>query len=208
MADEKGVFPRFFNKAVPDQAASDKEGRPMFRTEEFVEITFAGNPLNVPVLKVTDEHRKRWPEHYKQFKDGQERQVVGMPLEQWPQVTLDQVEGLKALKIFSVEDLANLDDQGLQRLGMGGRELRAKAEAYIKAAKDASYIHAAAKREEEMDRRFKEQEEAMAQMRGIIELQTAALKAANIPLPNVADVRPIVAEAPKRRGRPPKSQAA
>lgn len=208
MADEKGVFPRFFKKAVADQIATEKEGRPIFKEIEMVEITSAGNPYSIPHMVVTDEHRQRWPEHYKQFKAGQDRQISGTPLSQWPMISLAEVEGLAALKIFSVEDLADLNDLGLQRLGMGGRELQAKARAYLKAAKDFASVHAEAKAREQIEQRFAEQTKTMNEMRGIIEAQTAALKAAGLNLPNLADVRPIEAEAPKRRGRPPKSQAA
>jgi hypothetical protein len=51
-------------------------------------------------------------------------------------LTVSRITELKALNIFSVEDLANVTDGNLGRLGMGGREFREAARTYISNAKD------------------------------------------------------------------------
>jgi hypothetical protein len=40
-------------------------------------------------------------------------------------------DALKALYIYTIEQMANLPDIALQKVGMGGNELRQRAQAYI-----------------------------------------------------------------------------
>src|ERR1700674_1234177 len=103
-------YPRFFLHDEQDQLATEQQGRPIFKSEERVEIIMPGNPLTRPVQRVTDEHRQKWPEQYKAFKQGQEMSVEGTPLEQWPILKRAQVLELKALGHLTVEHVATMDD--------------------------------------------------------------------------------------------------
>ena len=124
-------YPRFHTAEVQDQAATEMHGRPIFRTEERVEIIMPGNPHTRPVHKVTEEHKQKWPEEYKRFKDGMEMSVDGTPLEQWPLLKRAQVLELKALGFMTVEHVAGMNDLAVQRIGMGGMGLRNLAKAYL-----------------------------------------------------------------------------
>jgi hypothetical protein len=124
-------YPRFFVESVEDLLASDQAGRRIFRDEERVEIIMPGNPYTRPVQRVTDEHRAKWPKEYEAFKAGQEPAADGTPLEQWPRLRRGQVFELKALGFQTVEHVAQMDDQAVQRVGMGGRDLRNLANAFL-----------------------------------------------------------------------------
>ena len=130
-----GVFPFFKIRAVEDKPRSLEEGRPIFKEVEWVEIRIAGDTKTVVSKKVTDEHRQRWPEHYARFKAGIADPIIGTPLSQWPSLSTARVAELKALNIHTVEDLAGLSDSGIQNIGLGGRDLVAKAKAFMDAAK-------------------------------------------------------------------------
>jgi hypothetical protein len=125
-----GIRPRFYFEAVQDQLATAREGRPIFRQEERVELFMAGNPQTVPVLRVTDEERRRWPEAYDAFKKGEEVALQGTPLEEWPILNRAQVRELKALEIYTIEDIATMSDLATQR-GMGLMGLRGRARAFL-----------------------------------------------------------------------------
>lgn len=132
--------PRFYMDAVLNKSLSEKEGRPIYVDKEMVEVRIPGDKLFSWVGEVEEQHKQRWPEHYAAFKRGEQRASVGTPLEHWPNPELhkSRVAELKACDILSVEELANVPDSTLPKLGMGARELREQARAYIAAAKDGA----------------------------------------------------------------------
>jgi hypothetical protein len=135
---EKGIFPRFYMRAVENKAKSKEEGRPIFQDVEYVEVIIAGDKNNKPHFKVTDEHKKRWPDQYNKFKDGIEQIPDGTRLEEWPRMTGSRAKELKAVGIFTVEQLAELPDTAIQGIGIGGRELVNEAKNFIDNKDDVS----------------------------------------------------------------------
>lgn len=123
--------PRFFIDSVQDPVASENQGRPIFRDEERVEIIMPGNPHTRPVARVSDEHRERWPKEYAAFKAGIEISPEGTPLEEWSLLKRSQVLELKALGFKTVEHVRDMDDHAIQRIGMGGRNLKQAAEVFL-----------------------------------------------------------------------------
>ncbi len=125
---------RFFMDSVKDEAATAQQGRPVFRDEERIEMFIPGG-FNKPIKRVTDEHRERWPKQYEAFKKGMEVATNGMPIDHWAALTRSQVNELKALDIYTVEQCAGLSDTAVQRIGMGGRAIKNAAIAYLDDAK-------------------------------------------------------------------------
>jgi hypothetical protein len=116
--------------------ASEQAGHPVYEDQEFVEIITPGHTRSTPIEPVNAEHRARWPEAYRAFKEGLEPVETGLPLAQWPVITSpSQVLMLKGLHIHTVEQLAGVSDAALQNMGPGGRELRQKAQDYLENAK-------------------------------------------------------------------------
>lgn len=156
MSDKDTARPRFFTDAVQNMAQSEKEGRPIFEDKEMVEIRVPGDKHLTWIGPVTEkmringqliDSRERWPEHYAAFKRGEQRAVTGTPLEHWPNpgLTAARVAEYKAINILSVEELANVSDSALPKMGMGARELREQARAYIEKAKGAAADNAMAR---------------------------------------------------------------
>lgn len=125
------VWPMFEADTVLDQAASAQAGRQIYREREMVKIVTPGNMLNIFATEVTDEHRNRWPEAYKAFKDGRDLTTDGTPLEEWPILNRAMVAELKHLGFRSVENLANASDTALQTIGKGGYSIRERAKAFL-----------------------------------------------------------------------------
>jgi cell division protein FtsB len=140
---------RFVQVGVPDKAATKKEGRPVFRDEEFAEIYWAGDRSKggnlFPALQPMWHRGGRyvtpaemWHREYQQFKAGNTEAIIGTPLDELPFLTQAKRAELKALNIHTAEALAQLDGTFLQRLGMGGRALKDQAQAYIDHAKETA----------------------------------------------------------------------
>jgi hypothetical protein len=141
---EHNIIPRFYIDPREDVNASKEAGRPIYRDVELVEVRIAGDKNNIPVFKVTDVHRKRWPEHYAAFKRGEEMSPVGTPVEQWPILSRSKCMELKAAGVMTVEALAELPDSAIHRIGMDARKLIAQAKEFLEGAKDDARFSALA----------------------------------------------------------------
>ena len=154
MSENKDTaVPRFFMQAVENKARSIEEGRPIFDEIEMVEIRIPGDnktvfvdrvfrkdgtPNGAGLMNKPPAYIERWPRHYDNFKAKQPAALIGTPLSEWPPMTVSKVAEFRALGIHTVENLADLTDGHLSKLGMGGREWREKARAYIQDAKAGS----------------------------------------------------------------------
>lgn len=141
---ESLVTPFFKTVAVPDPVATAREGRPIFRNEELVEIRIAGDRHYKPVVPVNSMWQRvddveltfadRWPEAYAAFKAGQVQVAEGTPLSELPFLTEAKRAELRALNVYTAEALASLDGKNLKALGEGGRTLKTQAETYLSKA--------------------------------------------------------------------------
>ena len=138
-AQNKGVWPRFNYKAVPNKLKSDEAGRPIHDQIEWVTVIIAGDRNSQPSHKVSDIDRAKWPAEYRAFKNGEKMPIQGTPLNEWSQLSVNQVADLGSLGILTVEMLAGLSDEQIQSFGLGGLQLREKAKAYIESSKDQAY---------------------------------------------------------------------
>lgn len=146
MADNKDlVFPQFKILTTKNDAKSKLAGRPIFDEMEVCEIRMAANKQTVAVFPahevsgwVEDENGRseqtyamKYPDQYKKFKAGEAQAMSGTPLEELPFLTQSKRMELKALNIYTAEALSMLDGQNLKLLGIGGRELKNQAIAYL-----------------------------------------------------------------------------
>lgn len=145
-----GVFPHFFNKAVILKGETEKKGYPVAQDQEWVTIHIAGDNKTVQERKVTDADKKRWPSIYAQFKQTGENKIEGFPVKEWPLLTASQVEKLHFISVYTVEQLAGLDDNGLAAFGPGGRGLQTKAKAFLNKADKAEGYAKLAKENDEL----------------------------------------------------------
>ena len=137
-------IPRFHMRPVEIPFRSKEIGRPFYEDREFVEIITPGNSRSMPCEPVNADHKARWPRQYEAFKAGQEEAPMeGTPLEEMPGLTPSTVLNLKGLHIKTVDHLATSSDAELQNMGLGGRELRAKAARFLQAASSIAPVQAA-----------------------------------------------------------------
>ena len=178
-ADEK-LHVEFRMESVKDEKASEEAGHPVFKDVPFVRIQVPGDPTTIIDTKVRDHHKQRFPRHWAHFQQYQSAApVMGTPLAEWAAVTRSQADTLRAFGVATVEQLAELSDTQVQRIGMGGEQLRVKARAWLKQASNNAPAMADAARMAELEESNKRLQEQLA------------------------EVMAKLNEAP-RRGRPPK----
>ena len=144
---------QFYKKSMKQEDASNEAGRPIFKEFDFVRIMIPGDNLTEIDTYAQESHKQRFPRqwaHYLNQTAGHE-DIVGTPLDQWPQVTRSQAEELRGLKFYTVESIADCSDQQLQRIGMvagmSPHNFRLKAKAFLNLANDSAEV---AQRESEL----------------------------------------------------------
>lgn len=128
--DDSQVHVEFTLEAVLDQFKMDESGIPTYHDVEMITIWTPGK-RDTHKDKVNEFYKKRFKVQYDDFKAGREPSHDGLPLTEWPVLTKAAALNLRNSKIFTVEQLADVVDTNLDSLGLGGRELRDKAKAYL-----------------------------------------------------------------------------
>lgn len=168
-ADQK-VWVQFYPGKLYNEFRSNETGKPEFDLVDYVRIACAGDPNNIPERPVRDSDKMRWPQQWAAYKNNQQyRPANGTPLEDWPRIDTATCAKLKALEFHTVEQIAGASDAQIQRIGMGGYDLRTKAIAFIEQAKDSSFAQKQADELALRDQRIADQDELLAKMAARLE---------------------------------------
>jgi hypothetical protein len=144
--------PRFYVKAVQNNFKSERDGKPVFEDQRYVEVHIPGDRKTVVDRPVKPEDRERWPREYAAFEAGLETPLEGLPLEEWAGITRSQVEELRFAHVRTVEQLAALPDDALNRsVSMGGFKLREAAIRHLAQAAEAAPMERLAAESAEKD---------------------------------------------------------
>lgn len=161
----------FSNSSVKDENASLSAGRPIYRDREIVTIHMAGNRKAIAVFPAHDfdpqataeslkhggdpvTYAVRFNEQYMAFKNNFDQPLSGTPLAEAPFLTEARRRELRALKVHTIEALADLDGGPLRILGPGGREIKNQAMAYLQTAAGTADVTALAATVEELRRQL------------------------------------------------------
>lgn len=140
---EIAITPIFKIVQLENVPQSEVAGHPVMENHEVVEVRFAGHKHYSPVFPAdafwkkegnrTITYAERWPEQYAAFKAGDAQQAAGTPLEMLREygVTPEQLSLCRALKIYSIEALYQLEGQAFKSLGIHGNKLREAAKQFM-----------------------------------------------------------------------------
>jgi len=181
------LIARFFERAMPTGQIDEATGLPQYRKVEFISLLIPGDRNTEVHKRVTPAIARQFKGEYEAFKAGVEYQGDGVPLAKLAGILLpiEQVEGLREIRVFTVEQLAGLSDsQCMNRMGM--RALRQKAIDYIESAKSAAPMA-----------KLRDENEALRNRMALLETQIAELASAHKDHGTT--------DGALRRGRPPKN---
>lgn len=148
---ERPAYVRFIREAVEDPAASRQQGRFVARDMDIAVITppyskdstkheiaqwFENMRADVRNGRMPEEWEQQYHAKYDAWKKGEEIPLDGVPIKGWAVAGPAQQEVLLRMGILTVEDLAGINDEGIRRIGMGGVDLKNKAVAWLRSAKD------------------------------------------------------------------------
>lgn len=127
-----------------------KQGRPVYVDQVFCEIRIPADRNRLGVYPAHEVWRTirgqaityamRYPKEYQAFIEKRAPSVTGTPLEELPFIPQTKRYELKALHVHTAEQLASLEGNNLKNLGMGGRELKEQAKAYLDRASGSADV--------------------------------------------------------------------
>lgn len=215
LMQERPPFIRFEIGTVEDRNASIEAGRYIARDIEMVFITPAGskdvvereatqwlNEVRQKARQSPPMYNPQWVAHfdavYKAWKDGQELPVNGTPIRTWSVLSPAQIQNLVSARVLTVEDLAAANEETLRTIGMGSRDLKAKALAFLEQARDGGAIVAkVAAQEVELEtlrEKVEEQSRIIAQLMADLDQRTEpkGRRSLRERADSLADNRPVV----------------
>ncbi len=123
-------IPHFYMRAVRNPARSEERGRPVFDEIAYVRVLVPGDRNSVVDRRASDADRARWPGRWAAFEARRER-PSGTPIEHWPYLTVAGVAELKALEVFTVEQVAGADEALRERIGETAAALAERARQFL-----------------------------------------------------------------------------
>lgn len=143
---ERPSFVRFERRSVEDKKASESAGHYVAKDIDYALITapyskdvfhikcdswFKDLEQQISMQRIPREWVEQYKKQYGAWKNGQELPVNGTPIRGWGVISPAKQETLIAMHILTVEDLAEINDEGVKRIGMGAVELKTKAKAWL-----------------------------------------------------------------------------
>jgi hypothetical protein len=159
------IIPIFYREKQFNPQKSEVAQRSIYDEYDAAKFLIPGDDKTVHIERATLEHTRRWPRQWEAYKAGQD-QSTGMPLDAWYQAQRHPaiLEEMLALKIRTVEDLANLNDDFAGRTGWG-REWREKARTELKSHTQRAEIE---KANEGLTEKLQTQEKELEEMRRLM----------------------------------------
>lgn len=151
------VIPRFYEITTKTEQI-DANGLPVFRTQEYVELLIAGDKGNAPTKRVNEAIKQQFHEAYSFWKAKRANPDMigdGIPLSLWPVVPAEVAKALEYINVFTVQQLANLNDAAISKPGaIGLRDLRDKAKSFVESAKSMAPIAALERENSDLRKRL------------------------------------------------------
>ena len=182
---------RFYDGTIRSEYKSSQEGREVVDDAVYVEISVPGNATLQVIDLAHDGHKARFPLQWQHYlnKHG-DATMAGTPLDELTFLSPAARENLKALKFYSVEQIANAGDADLMRfgmsLGMQPLTVRDKAIRYLQFADKNSGFS-------QLEQKLAQAETEKATMQGMLQEMAERLSAL---------------ESKRGPGRPPKEAEA
>lgn len=121
----------FYHHPVLHKNKSKEAGREIYEDKVYILILCPGQSKQETRRPASDQDRMNYPTAWRAFCEGRAEPLVGTPIEHLPGLTPARCKELHAVHVRTVEQLANVPDQNLPALGMGGTVLKQQAQAFI-----------------------------------------------------------------------------
>jgi hypothetical protein len=123
----------FMPRVVRNNFKSIAVGRPVHDTFDFIQIIVPGDRLRVVEREASDYDKSRFAAKWALYKAGKKEEVTGTLLSSWGVMAPNIAADYFAMNVKTVEQLAEADELLITNLGMGARDWKQRAQAYLAA---------------------------------------------------------------------------
>ena len=127
---------QFYKHAELNAFESRKQNRKIFDDHIYIRIMAPANRLMMIERRASDEDTLRCSAQYSRCFKGQTQLSSGTPLSELHTITAAQVMELKALNVETIEQLAGIPDTTAQLMGVGGLEIKRRAQRFMDLSTD------------------------------------------------------------------------
>lgn len=131
---------KFYKHPELSTYQSKEQGIPVYNDVIMIEVFQPGEKESIKQL-VNEFHKRRFPKQWENFEKGLEQTAVGTPLDHLFPGEPSQILILKSFNIYSIQQLAALNDTGISALPVGGRQLVERAKVYLQTAQTGANLH-------------------------------------------------------------------
>ncbi|MGI9297095.1 MAG: hypothetical protein ACR2QC_04255 [Gammaproteobacteria bacterium] len=124
---EDGNLVTFYPHPVENRFKSKEQNRAIFEDKDFIRIICPGQNKSVVEREVKDGDKSKYSRAWERYQNNLTGFAGGTPLGEWAYLSPSRVMELKAQGIHAVEQLAQVPDQNLTKLGPDARDLRERA---------------------------------------------------------------------------------
>jgi hypothetical protein len=185
----------FERRSEEDRAESIKQGHYVGRDVDYALITPSGSrdqierrvdewftmlEKQVRDGRYDSQWLRAYRHAYQEWCEGREAPLNGTALTTWPAISPTNLQKLLSLNVRTVEDLAQANEETIQRIGMGGRALKDQAIQWLAASKDVGQVAMDAAAQRQMVEQLQVQNEQLQRQNELLSAQLQALASAPV----------------------------
>ena len=121
----------FHMRKIKNNFLSKQQDELYYDDIPYMKIISPGQRYSTVDRKVHAKDKAEHKEQWEAFEKKQELRTNGTPLSEWSGVETDMIRELEHMNVFTVEDLANVNDANLTNIGPGARKLQDAAKLYV-----------------------------------------------------------------------------
>jgi hypothetical protein len=189
---ERPPYVRFEKRARETRSSLgglEVTGKPEYLDEDWVFVTspgskdewegpasewFARKRVDVENTRFPAEWYNAFKAAYEMWKRDEEPPVLGTHISLWPGLTPAQFKMLRDIRVLTVEDVAGMNEDTLNRIGMGARALKDRAAAWLQAAQKGIPAEQLVAAQQERDELKAQVTRLVAQVEGLTNQLAAA----------------------------------
>jgi len=126
-----GNLVTMYARKILDKRTTEETETLTYMYKPYVEIISPGQKHAIVDTPIKDRHKKLYPLHWDAFQKKEEMRQNGTSLRDWHGIEQHIVAELEYLNVYTVEDLANVSDGNLGKIGPGAVNLKKNAQIFV-----------------------------------------------------------------------------
>ena len=129
-ASDGNIVTIFTKKKLNGFKSREQEER-IYDYLPYLEIVSPAQKHSIVVRPVVENDKILYPHHWEAYEKKTQLRNTGTPLAEWTDCPKELIPQMEYLSVFTVEDLCNVSDNNLAKIGMGMLKIRELAKLYV-----------------------------------------------------------------------------